>query len=511
MDGEAKAMARAEKALAALRANGAVRSADPFTSDALDAWPIPVPAAVRRVLLETGGIATGPAADGSAGGDTYRFGPEARLAPRAFRGGYWTLGERRADHLGVLVGVDGADRDDWGPVLAASFGEDGDVWVLAPTFTDWLAGLVDPTPPPATATSGGHDGGGTACVTAVPSVAVAEGPDAELAALVGRGDQLTDVVDLAAVPDYPCRVRWEPYYSLEFETADTGGSEVEAAFSGGGRLLLIRSVVSGDFLGRPVRRHTVPSDAPARAIAELRALAEEFPERVELEPGCPDAERGAWPVTVPADLREVFREIGAVRVSGLPDLILLPGAKEHEVTPETHAMLGGDGTYWPLARVDYGPYAALAQIRIDPDTGAWGCAVSVMSTPGTLREFPDLTLIAESLPDLLLTYARLAREAAARERSGGTWRPEAPWLFPNTGEAWPRPVPVEEWAGSADPLLAAASALPPGTHAVDLRGVPVPADVSFHRAESWPYRHPLKRLTFPGAGTLVVAELEERP
>ncbi|MEV4949346.1 hypothetical protein [Streptomyces sp. NPDC053755] len=506
MDGEAKATARADEALAALRANGTVRTAEPFTAEELDAWPVTVPAAVRRVLLETGGLVGEPGTDGSRG-DAYRFGPEARYAPGAFRDGYWTMGEHGPGRLPVLVGVDGADRPDWGPVLAASFGEDGEVWVLAPTFTQWLASLAGPAP----VTAGGHhDGAGTAFVTAVPSVAVAEGPDAALAALVGRGDQLTDVVDLASVPGYPCRVRWEPYYSLEFDTADTGGSEVVATLSGGGRLLSLRSVVSGDFLGRPVLRHTVPSDAAARAVTELRSLAARFPARVRLAPGCADDETDRWPVPVPADLRDVFREIGAVRVDGLPDLLLLPGAKEHEVSPETHAMLGGDGTYWPLARVRYGPYDALAQIRIDPVTGAWGCAVSVMSSPGTLREFPDLTLIAESLPDLLLTYARLAREAAARERSGGAWRPDAPWLFPNTGEAWPRPVPVEEWAGSADPLRAAAAELPPGTHGVDLRGVPVPADVSFHRTEGWPYRHPLKRLTFPGAGTLVLAELEER-
>ncbi|MFJ7146994.1 hypothetical protein ACIQVT_02160 [Streptomyces sp. NPDC100445] len=44
---------------------------------------------------------------------------------------------------------------------------------------------------------------------------------------------------------------------------------------------------------------------------------------------------------------------------------------------------------------------------------------------------------------------------------------------------------------------------------MDLRDVPVPAGICFHRAESWPYRHPLKRLTFPGGGALVPAELEE--
>ncbi|MET9434898.1 hypothetical protein [Streptomyces sp. NPDC006551] len=503
MDDEAKAMARADDALAALRASRTVRPADPFTAEELGAWPMTLPTAVRRVLLEVGGIVTG-GPDGHQG-DSYRFGPAAEYASRAFRDGYWELGERRRDCLRVLVGVDGVDRTDWGPVLAASFGEDGEVWVLAPTFTDWLTGLADPP----SAETGEAGATVTPSVSAVPSVAVAEGPDSELAALVGRGDQLTDVVDLAALPGYPCRVNWEPYYSLEFNTADTGSSEVEAAVSGGGRLLLLRSIVSGDFLGRPVRRHTVPADAGARAVAELRALADEFPTRVELAPGCPDGEMDRWPVPIPADIREVLRELGAVRISGLPDLLLLPGATEHEVAPETHAMLGGDGTYWPLARVSYGRYTALAQIRLDPATGAWGCAVSVMSTPDTLREFPDLTLIAESLPDLLLTYVRLARQAAARERSGAGWRPEADWLFPNTGEAWPRPVPVEEWAGSADPLLAAAAELPPGTHGVDLRDVPVPADISFHRAEDWPYRHPLKRLTFPGAGTLVLAELEE--
>ncbi|MBT2445151.1 hypothetical protein J7E93_34725 [Streptomyces sp. ISL-36] len=504
VEDEAKAMARADEALAALRASGTVRPAGPFTADELDAWPVALPTAVRRVLLETGGVVIG----GPEGprGDVYRYGPAAEYASRAFRDGYWELGERRDDDLRVIVGVDGAGRADWGPVLAASFGEDGEVWVLAPTFTDWLSGLAGLPPSGA----GGFGATVTSSVAAVPSVAVAEGPDSELAALVGRGDQLTDVVDLAALPGYPCRVSWEPYYSLEFNTADTGSSEVEAAISGGGRLLLLRSVVSGDFLGRPVRRHTVPADAAAQAVTRLRALAVEFPDRVALAPGCPDDEMDRWPVPVPADVRGVLREIGAVRISGLPDLLLLPGAKEHEVAPETHAMLGGDGTYWPLAQVGYGPYTALAQIRLDPATGAWGCAVSVMSTPDTLREFPDLTLIAESLPDLLLTYARLARQAADRERSGAGWRPEAHWLFPNTGEAWPRPVPVEEWAGSADPLLTAAAELPPGSHGVDLREVPVPADICFHRAEDWPYRHPLKRLTFPGAGTLVLAELEER-
>lgn len=220
------------------------------------------------------------------------------------------------------------------------------MWPDTPALSG-LAGL-----PPAGADRAAATG--TQSVAAVPSAAVAEGPDSELAALVGRGDQLTDVLDVAALPGHPCRVSWTPYYSLEFNRADTSSSDVEVAVSGGWRLLSLRGTVSGDFLGRPVRGHTVPADAATLALLQLRYPAAAFPERVELAPGCPDDGMDRWPVPVPADVRGVLREIGAVRISGLPDLLLLPGAKEHEVAPETHTTLGGDGTYRPLARISYG-------------------------------------------------------------------------------------------------------------------------------------------------------------
>ncbi|MFF5445669.1 hypothetical protein [Streptomyces sp. NPDC012888] len=506
----------ADEVVRALRNSDRVKPLDGFTAEQLDGWQVDLPEVVRRILLEVGGV--------EADDVRYEFGPRRTYRISLFRHGTWELGYLEEAEAPLLVGVDGSGRQDWGPVVAAGTSEDGQVTVLAPTFTHWLLGLAADGDPAAGIRYGdGHgdgngdgdgdgDGDGVsaaarAVVRAVPSVEAAEGPDPVLAELVGRGDSLTDVADLRDLPGYPCRVLWEPYHSTEFNTADTGSSEVHTSMVGGGRALLLRSEVSGDFLGRPVRRHTLPADAADRAVAELRALAAESPEDVRLGPGSTDAEMDGWPVPVPAAVRAVFREIGSVAVRGLPELHLRPGAPELEVDPDVHRMLGGDGTYWPLARVEYGPYWALAQIRVDPDDGSWGCAVSVMAVPDTLREYPDLTFIGECLEDLLLTYARLARAAADRERAGDERRIGGGWLFPNTGEAWPRPVPVEEWAGADDPLLAAAAQLPPGTHAVDLRIAPVPSDVCFHRAEDWPWRASLDRLTFPGGGALVVAEV----
>ncbi|MEV7616304.1 hypothetical protein [Streptomyces sp. NPDC089799] len=500
--------ARAEDVLRALRESDTVRLLDGFGAEELDGWQLDLPPAVRRILLETGGV--------EVGGERYVFGPRRTHRISPFHQGTWRLGYLDAVEAPLIVGVDGEGRADWGPVVAAATGEDGELTVLSPSFIEWLAGLAGPASPTgaATGSSAGSAIGSTAGssptvhrVHAVPSVSAAEGADPALAALVGRGDSLTDVVDLRTLPGHPCRVVWEPYHSTEFNTADTGSSEIHLRIVGGGQALLLRSEVSGDFLGRPVRRHAVPADAAARAVAELRALAAELREDVRLGEGSTDAELDAWPVPVPPGVRTVLRAIGSVHVSGLPELRLRPGTADFGVDPEVHRMLGGDGAYWPVAEVTYGPYRALAQIRLDPETGAWGCAVSVMADPDVLREYPDLTLIGESLEDLLLTYARLAREAADRLREDGVRRIGGGWMFPNTGEAWPRPVPVEEWAGAPDPLLAAAAGLPAGTHGVDLRSAPIPSDVSFYRAEDWPYRAPLERLTFPGGGALVVAEI----
>lgn len=126
-----------------------------------------------------------------------------------------------------------------------------------------------------------------------------------------------------------------------------------------------------------------------------------------------------WGLPVPEEVRGVLREIGGVTVPGLPALRLLPGASEHAVDPETHRMLGGDGTYWPLARVEYGRSSALAQVRIDPASGRWGYAVSVPTDPKGLREHPEVTLLAESLADLLLSFARRARRTTQRPDFAG--------------------------------------------------------------------------------------------
>ncbi|MCX4545654.1 hypothetical protein [Streptomyces sp. NBC_01565] len=471
---------------------------DGFTDAELDAWPVEVPEAVRIVLREAGGLETED--------DEYAFGPRGR---QVFGDGYWALGEPDFGEGSLIVGTGSGD---WGPVLSLyPSRDDRDVTVEAPGFIGWLADLVEGL------RSAEEPPEPTAWVRAVPTIEVAgrtRGADAELAALVGRGDSLTDLVDLRDLPGYPCRVDWEPYFSTRHNTADTGSSEVGFRLVGDGRALLLRSEVIGDFLERPVRRHPVPADAAHRAVAELRDLAGGFPRYVVLEPGCPDSVIDAWSasgplsVSVPEDVRVVLRAIGAVAVAGLPALRLLPGAPEHEVDPELHRMLGGDGTYWPLARVDYGRSSALAQIRIDPVTGEWGYAVSVPADPAGLAEHPEVTLLAESLPDLLLTFARLARAAAAAPDTGFAQRTAraARWLFPNTGEPWPRPVPVAEWAASADPLLSAAAAeFPAGTHAADLRAAPIPSDLCFYRARDWPSSARLDRLHFPAAGHLAAA------
>ncbi|WP_405532750.1 hypothetical protein OG592_35760 [Streptomyces avidinii] len=464
-----------------------------FTDAELDGWAVAVPEEVRVVLREIGGLETED--------HEYRFGPRGR---ERFMDGCWTLGETDFGEGSLIVGVGDAR---WGPVVAVNpWGADPDVTVEAPDFTAWLTGfaerLADGVPD---RPRGRFSVPATATVELAERAALARGVDDGLAALVGRGDSLTDLVDLHRLPGYPCAVDWEPYFSTFHNTADTGSSEVQFQIVGDGRALLLRSVVSGDFLGRAVRRHRVPADAARRAVAELRALAAEFPGLVVLEAGCADSVMDGWAVPVPEEVRAVLREIGGVAIAGLPALRLLPGAPEHAVAPELHRMLGGDGAYWPLARIGHGRSHALAQIRIDPATGQWGYVVSVPADGEKLREYPELALLAESLADLLLTLARLARRAAAGPDFAARMARDTRWLFPNTGEPWPRPAPVGEWAGSADPLLAAATELPDGTHAADLRAVPIPSDLCFYRAAGWPYAARLERLHFAAAGQLAAA------
>lgn len=469
---------------------------DGFTDAELDSWPVEVPDGPRAVLREIGGVETED--------EQYAFGPRGR---QVFADGYWTLGDLDFGEGSLVVGV---GTGDWGPVVSLypHRQDDREVTVEAPEFLGWLAALAvrlaDGSQPPAA----------RVFVDAVPSVGVAEGGDAELAALVGRGDPLTDVVDLRELPGYPCGVAWEPYFSTSWGTADTGSSDVLISLAGGGRALLLRSVVSGDFLGRPVRRPALPADAAHRAVAELRELADRHPEFVVLDAGCTESALDAWPVTVPEDIRVLLREIGGITVTGLPPLRLLPGAPELAVDPELHRILGGDGTYWPLAEIRHGRGRALAQVRIDPATGRWGYVVSVPAEPAELREWPELKLVAESLPALLLAFARRARQEAATAASAAATGPAAVlrvsggggWLFPNTGEPWPRPAPAVAWASSADPLLAAAAAeLPDGAHAADLREVPIPSDLCFHRVREWPHTARLDRLYFPAGGRLAAA------
>ncbi|MFD3546693.1 hypothetical protein ACFWUW_13975 [Streptomyces sp. NPDC058655] len=482
----ASAVVRALKELARDRADE-VELFDGFTDAAMDGWSVPVPEEVRVVLREIGGMETQE--------HEYRFGPRGR---EVFGDGYWTLGELDFGEGSLIVGLGAAG---WGPVIGVNAsGYDPDVTVQAGEFVGWLTGVAERL------ADGVEDRPRAKLTTsAVSSVEVAEGTDAELTALVGRGDPLTDLVDLRALPGHPCAVSWEPYFSTAHNTADTGSSEVQFRIVGDGRALLLRSVVSGDFLGRAVRRHTVPEDAAGRAVAELRELNARFPDFVGLEPGCADADMDGWPVPVPEDVRDVLREIGAVHVIGLPALRMLPGAPGREVDHDLHRMLGGDGTYWPVARIDSGRHGALVQVRIDPEGGRWGYAVSVSTSAKELREYPEVTLVAESLADLLLTYARLAREAAQRPDFAGRVARDARWMQPNTGEPWPRPAPVTEWAGAADPLLAAAAELPDGTHAADLREVPIPSDLCFYRADGWPYAARLDRLHFAAGGRLAAA------
>ncbi|MEU9800639.1 hypothetical protein [Streptomyces sp. NPDC051000] len=469
--------------------SGEVELLDGFTDSELDSWAVEVPEALRIVLREVGGVRTEES--------EFVFGPRGR---QVFADGHWTLGDLDYGEGSLIIG---AGNGDWGPVLAVFpyRADDPEITVEAPEFVRWLAGFAERL------AGDGERPAPKVFVQAVPSVGVAQGPDTELAALVGRGEPLTDLVDLRALPEYPCGVGWEPYFSTLHGTADTSGSEVLFRLVGDGRALLLRSVVSGDFLGRPVRRHATPEDAPHRAVAELRALAAEFPSYVVLEPGNSDSVMDGWPVPVPEDVRIVLREIGSVAVAGLPTLWLRPdGGADLDVDPELHRMLGGDGTYRPLAGVRYGRGSALVQIRIDPTTGQWGYAFSVPADPAALRKHPEVKLLAASPADLLLDLVRRVRRAAAGPDFAARIAGVTQWLFPNTGEPWPRPTPVSAWAGSADPLLAAAVAeLPDGAYAADLREVPLPSDLCFHRAREWPHSARLDRLHFPAGGRLAAA------
>ncbi|WP_424215155.1 hypothetical protein ACN20G_25545 [Streptomyces sp. BI20] len=512
---------RAERARDAVAGLLALAERDPdgvvllpgHDDELLDTWPGTVPEAVRIVLRACGGL--------RAGRVDLAFGPrrrsDGRLLAPSFAHGYCALGEPWGEEGRLLVGVGepGDPRPDWGPVLTVRPYEDGEVIVEAPEFVGWLADLVDRlTEDP------------KAPVRAVPyadlppgpparsAVAVAEGEDgadAELRALVGRGDQLVDVVDLRAATAHPCRTPWEPYQSTEYDTADTGASEVHLTLAGEGRALLLRSEVSGDYLGRPVRRHRLPADAAVRAVAELTALAAERPALVSLEPGLDAAELAAVEAVVgplPEEVAGLLRALGGFTASGLPPFRFRAGVPEHAVDPEVCRMMGGEGGHWPIARVDYGRYHALAQVRVDPDTGAWGPVVSLPTGPRELSEFPELVFLGACLPELLLTLARVLREAAESDPDapGRRVARETGWLFPNTGEPWPRPVPLSEWAGSEDPERAAlAAALPPGTHAADLSEAPVPADLCFHRAADWPWGPRLDRIGFAAGGRIAYA------
>ncbi|MFF4318985.1 hypothetical protein [Streptomyces sp. NPDC001568] len=468
-----------------------------FPDAEMDSWAVVVPEPVRIVLREIGGVRTEE--------DEYAFGPRGR---QVFADGYWTLGAPDFGEGSLIVAVgSGTAGDGWGPVVTVfPFRDERNVTVEAPDFLDWLAGLTarlarslatgDVTGPPDPRVR----------VSAVPSIAAARGSDAALAAAAGPGDSLTDVVDLRALPGYPCGVDWEPYFSTSSGTADTGSSDVQFRFAPDGSVLFLRSVVSGDFLGRPVLRHREPADAAQRAVTGLRELAARRPEFVRLTPGANDSAMDAWDIAVPEEIRTVLRAVGGVDVAGLPRLALLPGAAEPEVDPELHRMLGGDGTYRPLARLRHGRSEALLQVRIDPSAGQWGHVVCVPADPERLREFPEAALVAESLPGLLLEYLRLARRAAAGPDFAGQVRHDPTRLLPGAGHPWPRPRPLAQWAGAADPLLATAAAdLPEGAYAADLRAAPIPSEVCFHRAREWPYGARLDRLLFPAGGRLAVA------
>ncbi|MFF3014300.1 hypothetical protein [Streptomyces sp. NPDC057939] len=470
-----------------------------FSDAGMDAWTVPVPEPVRIVLREIGGVRTEE--------DEYLFGPRGR---QAFTDGYWTLGAPDFGEGSLIVGVGtgaGAGGAGWGPVVTVfPFRDERNVTVEAPDFLGWLAGLTERLARALESGEALEPAAPEVYVAAVPSIGAAEGPDAALAALVGPGDSLTDLVDLRALPGYPCGVHWEPYFSTSSGTADTGSSDVQYRFAPEGGVLFLRSVVSGDFLGREVRRHRESADAAHRAVTGLGELAARMPEFVRLAPGTTDSAMDAWGVPVPEEIRTVLRAVGGVDVAGLPGLALLPGAADHEVDPELHRMLGGDGTYRPLARLRYGRSEALLQVRTDPTNGQWGHVVSVPADPDRLREFPEAALVAESLPGLLLEYLRLARRAAAGADFAGQVRQDPTRLLPGAGHPWPRPRPAAEWAGDADPLRAAAAAeLPVGAYAADLRTVPIPSDVCFHRAREWPGTARLDRLSFPAGGRLVAA------
>ncbi|MER5295633.1 hypothetical protein ABT382_26695 [Streptomyces pharetrae] len=507
--GDRDVSAAAEAVVTALRdlagqRPGEITLLDGFPDTELDGWPVRVPEAVRVVLRALGGV--------TAGRQRYAFGPSGRPRVRSTtEGATWAL-TPRGD---VLTVAGGGTAPDWGPVLSVARVDEYAFTVEAPGFVPWLENLVrrlvEGTPPDRT----GPFEAPPFTIAAVPSIEVAEGPDAELAALVGTGHSLVDVADLRDLPGYPCAISWEPYFTYDGGTADTSGSDVDYRLVGGGRVLLLESDVSGDFLGRPVRRHRIPDDAAATAVSRLQALARRFPRLVTLAEGTADAELDQWPVPVPPDVRTVLRAIGEVRVAGMPALRLMPGEPWQRVDAALDRIIGGDGgPYWPLARVGHGPRSvSLAHVRIDSATGQWGYVVSVPGGADALRDEPELVLLAESLPALLLTVVSVVEEAVRQAPARGSDPASliigaTRWFTPNTGEPWTMPVPVEEWAGSPDPLRARAAAFPPGSHAADLRDSPVPTDLCFYRAESWRWHRTLDRLHFLGGGQVVVAVAE---
>ncbi|MER6397357.1 hypothetical protein ABT263_15075 [Kitasatospora sp. NPDC001603] len=495
----------AREALAALRAlaqepSGGIELLGGFTDEQMDAWPVFVPAACRAVLREVGGVE-------SEEWGTYAFGPVGGEAPGE---GYLVVGETGYEGGQLVVGVGAAARADWGPVLRLEPWGDEESVVEAPGFVGWL-------PEFAGRLAEGEDAwqqpAGASTVLAVPSLRAAAA-DPGLARLAGPGDSLTDVVDLRELPGYPCTLGWEPYYSTAHATADTSGSEVSFTLVGDGRALLVRSLVSGDFLGRPVERPAVPADAPERAVAELRALAAELPGLVVLEGGCTEAELDDWPVPLPGEVRAVLRELTGVRIAGLEPVELRPGAVADRHSPTLVDMVGGPGSFWPVAWLDRGRDPVSVQVRIDRETGEWGHVVSVPGDAERLAEWPEVSLLAESLPHLLLVLARAARGAARRAatadggvdgaRFASRVRSALHHFLPNTGEPWVFSAPAREWAAAGDALRAAAAAALPGDALVaDLREAPIPADLCFHRVRAWGYRTRAERLCFLAGGRIV--------
>ncbi|MGV9413557.1 hypothetical protein ACWDOP_26960 [Nocardia sp. NPDC003693] len=150
---------------------------------------------------------------------------------------------------------------------------------------------------------------------------------------------------------------------------------------------------------------TAAMERAEHAVARLRAAAAAATGAVRLEPGLPDEVIDAWPVPVPAEIRVLAREIGAVWFDEYDPITF----SHKENSEPAYCRAGDPGTWWALHD---NSSADTYYVDIDPETGAWGRVFSHWEDNSSL-------LIAPTLTDWFLSLAdgiELATRVSGGER-----------------------------------------------------------------------------------------------